>query len=655
MREFAYQKNQEFGRDLGKQLTLFAVEHATAMLGEGGLLRGEPTPGDLTALAEALPLSLAARLASDPALEDVTWLAQQTAGRMRQLGLVGAEDDLFRYRPNLFLRGAVALHEALGGEPPTFFSRLRDAVAARHRALWLGHVRQLDGELFDRATVTYTRLVIEELVGRATGTDPRVAAAVRERKRLRTQPVAPRGHHHAAGHHHPMESSAPQVDPCPPLDAVHEEAAQRVAGWVLLWRADRSELAGFGGELDRVMQMPGWTNVWTMPIQNRVDMLSTGVNTAVGVRILGRRQDDVVKASEEVAAVLKRVSGAADVVADPVRGKGYLEIHVDRDKAAAHGVSAGDVTDLVETALAGKVVTATVEGRERHPVRVRYARARRDSEEVVRSLLVPAAGGRAGGSRQVALSEVADIRVVDGPASIKSENGLLRNYVRLNVRGRDAAAFVDEARRVVAAAVTLPAGVYVEWTGQFEHQVRARRTLTLILPLVGALIFLILYLTYHDLADAVLMMLAVPGALAGGVFVQWLFGYPFSVTVWVGYIACFGMATATGIIMLVYLREAVEKAGGLGHLSVDGLRRAVMDGAVHRLRPKLLTEGTVVIGLAPMLWATGTGAEVIRPMVAPVLGGILVADEVIDLLLPVAFYWVRRRRLLRRKPSVPGV
>jgi Cu(I)/Ag(I) efflux system membrane protein CusA/SilA len=395
------------------------------------------------------------------------------------------------------------------------------------------------------------------------------------------------------------------------------------------------------------MQMPGWTNVWTMPIQNRVDMLATGVNTAVGIRVLGRKLEDVVRASEQIAAVVKNIPGAEGVVADPVRGKGYLEIHVNRKKAAQWGLSVGDVNDLVEAALGGKVVTHTVEGRQRHPVRVRFPRAWRESEESVGNLPVPLPhGGRKGTARlrHVPLSEVADVRIAEGPATIKSENGLLRNYVRLNVRDRSAVDFVDEARRVVAEQVELPEGVYLEWTGQFEHEVRARSTLLLILPVVVVLIFGVLYFTYHDFADAVLMMLAVPGAVAGGVFFQWLFGTKFSVTVWVGYIACFGMATATGIIMLVYLREAVARAGGLANLTLDGLRQAVLDGAVHRLRPKLLTEFTCVIGLAPLLWATGPGAEVVKPMVIPVLGGILIADEVIDLFLPVAFFWVRRRR-----------
>ncbi len=224
----------------------------------------------------------------------------------------------------------------------------------------------------------------------------------------------------------------------------------------------------------------------------------------------------------------------------------------------------------------------------------------------------------------------------------------------MNVHDRDAADLVAEARLAVANEAKLPDGVFIEWTGQFEHAARARRTLTLVVPIVVALIFLVLYLTYHDLADATLMMLAVPGAIAGGVFFQSLLGLKLSVTVWVGYIACFGMATSTGIIMLVYLREAVAKAGGLERIDLDALRLAVLNGAVHRLRPKLLTEGTVVIGLAPMLWSSGVASEIIRPMAAPVLGGILVADEVIDLFLPVLFYWVRRRRW-ERLHAVPEV
>jgi Cu(I)/Ag(I) efflux system membrane protein CusA/SilA len=224
------------------------------------------------------------------------------------------------------------------------------------------------------------------------------------------------------------------------------------------------------------------------------------------------------------------------------------------------------------------------------------------------------------------------------------------------VRDRDIVGFVEEAQRAVAAQVSLPQGMYLEWSGQFEHQVRARRTLSIIFPVVILVIFLILYLTYHDFMDSVLVLgLAVPGAIAGGVLFQYLFGFNFSVAVWVGYIACFGLATENGLVMLVYLREAIDERGGLENLTLPQLREAVMQGAVHRTRPKLLTEVTAMVGLAPMLWATGTGAEIMQPMAAPVLGGILVSDEVVDLLLPVLFYQVRKWRWHRlKKHALPA-
>ncbi|MDR3634431.1 MAG: efflux RND transporter permease subunit [Isosphaeraceae bacterium] len=512
---------------------------------------------------------------------------------------------------------------------------------------WHDHMTQLNRDLVGRTAETYTRIALEELLDRSDVTDPKVAAGVHEIKRLRARPAPVAAG--AAGHHHGHGSTLPvTVEPLPALDAVQAALSPPFAARLLLWRKERAELVGFGSDLDQAVQMPGWTNVWTMPIQNRVDMLATGVNTAVGVRVQGRRLDDVVRASEAVAAALKRLPGASDVIADPVRGKGYVEVRIDRERAARVGVRVAALNEAVETALGGKVVTTTMEGRERHPVRVQNGRAWRGDEEAVRDLLVPTIRqGPDGRPQVVPLAEVAEVRVVEGPATIKSENGLLRNYVRLNVRDASAADFVARARTMVAREVRLPEGVFLEWTGQFEHELRARKTLAVIVPVVIVLIFLVLYWTYHDLADAALMMLAIPGAIAGGVFFQWLFGFKFSVTVWVGYIACFGMATSTGIIMLVYLREAVEKAGGLAALSAEGLRRAVLEGAVSRLRPKLLTEGTIIIGLAPMLWASGVGAEVIKPMAAPVLGGVLIADEVIDLLLPVVFYRIRLARWRR--------
>ncbi|MCX7047943.1 MAG: efflux RND transporter permease subunit [Candidatus Sumerlaeota bacterium] len=440
---------------------------------------------------------------------------------------------------------------------------------------------------------------------------------------------------------------------------------------LFLWPSVKADLVR---ELDTYVRQLGWTNIWTQPIINRVDMLATGVRTQLAVMVFGRSLDQIQEASNRVADVLRGIPGAVDVVADQSVGKGYVEVEIDRQRAARYGVNVGDVQDVIEIALGGKAITTTVEGRERYPVRLRYARDNRVDEESIRRILVTSRGAAAPGGgtsagkpdgmgsaatgsgagtsaasaenlANVYLEDVAAIKVVEGPVMIKSENGLLRAYVQLNVRDRDIVGFVEEAQRAVATKVKPPEGVYFTWAGQFEHQVRARKTLRIVFPAVLFLIFVILYATYNDLAHALLMMLAVPGALAGGVIFQTIFGYNFSVAVWVGYIACFGMATETGIIMLVYLRDAIAERGGLGKIaSLEELHEAVMAGAIHRLRPKLLTEGTAIVGLAPMLWAKGVGAEVIAPMAAPVLGGLLIADEVIDIFLPVLFYQVEARR-----------
>ncbi len=529
-----------------------------------------------------------------------------------------------------------------------------DSSTAQRDELWSANVHEFNWKLFDSAVPAYTWLAIEGLRDKAA------------EWKLGGENVS-----------HPDWLT------------LATEMQAPFGKRLFLWQKTKDELLK---EMNTVVSLPGWGNIWTQPIINRVDMLATGVRTMIGVKVYGSDLDEIQRISDQIAEVLKKVRGAADVVPDQSIGEGYLEITIDRERAARFGVNVGDVQDVIEVALGGKPVTTTVEGRERFPVRIRYARAFREDEESVRNLLVSVAapmklasamgeeaavaepnGGQPvdkkatttgmaaqstsptnpfpNDTTQIPLGQIADVRIVKGPSMIKSENGLLRAYVQLNVRDRDVVGFVEEAQAAVKKAVKLPAGMYLEWSGQFEHQVRAKRTLTVILPIVFVTIFLLLYVTYNDIVDATLMMLAVPGAVAGGVLFQYLFGFNFSVAVWVGFIACFGLATQTGVVMLIYLREAVESRGGLEKLSLAGLKQAVLDGAVHRLRPKLLTEGTIIIGLAPMLWATGTGSEIMRPMAAPVLGGILVADEVIDLLLPVLFYHVRAWRWRRLHPE----
>ncbi len=450
---------------------------------------------------------------------------------------------------------------------------------------------------------------------------------------------------------------------------------------LLLWKKTQDDLTN---EMNSELQVPGWGNAWTRPIQNRVDMLSTGVRTAVGVKVFGEDLDEIQRLSDEVASVLKQIPGAVDVFSEPLVGSNYLEITIDRKKAARYGVGVEDLQNVIEVALGGKLVTTTVEGSQRFPVRVRYPRDWREDEERVRNMLVPiggdpmggaagSGGGEMGGAapaaaspaaamparnvrlRQIPLSLVADVKIVPGPSMIKSENGRKRNYVYLNVRNRDLVGFVEEAQLAVKSRVALKPGNTIEWTGQFEHQVHAQERLTLVFPVVILVIFVILYMTYKDFPDTLMMFLAVPGAIAGGAIFQWLFGYPFSVAVWVGYVACFGLATETGIIMMVYLREAIDRRGGMERITSEAeIRDAVIDGAVHRLRPKLLTEGTMILALIPMIWAKGVGAEFMSPMAAPILGGILVADEVIDILIPVLFYRDRCRRLKKRLSETVG-
>jgi len=643
MREAAYQRNKEFERGLGPRLCRFAVEKQVEFLHRGGMLAPDADANKVAALADAVLGPHAAHLAMQPTPEAVAAVARDTMRKLSEAGVVEAgSSELNRVRTGPLQRGTALVRKLLGAEELTLTDRLFEAVRERHREEWHEHTARLNAELLERGAGLYTRLVLEAILQTTEVIDPSVAAAMGEWHKVRHRtPTDASGALAATSHH--GRAPLPFLNPVPELDSIQAELTDRFARRLLLRPRDRLELAGFGGELDRTMQMPGWTNVWTMPIQNRVDMLATGVNTAIGVRILGPRSDDVVKASEEIAAVLKTIPGAVDVIADPIRGKGYLEVVPNRDKSARLGVEPGAVTDLFEFAVGGRVVSTTIEGRERHPVRVCYARDFRQDEESLRDL--PLLVSAKDGPTHVPLSAAADVRVTEGPASIKGENGLARNYVRLNIRGVDSADFVAAARQAVATRVRLPKGVFVEWTGQFEHEARARRTLQVAIPLVVAMIFILLCWTFRDRADACLMLLAVPGALSGGLILLWLLGDSLSVATWVGFIAGFGMATSTGVIMLVYLRQAVAAASAVVYLTPERLKLAVLDGATQRLRPKLLTEATTLLGLTPLLIDSGIGSEILRPMVLPVFGGLLIADEMIDLLLPIIFYHIRLRRL----------
>ena len=645
MREMALMRLKSFDAELGPKLLREFIAELVAHWQKADRLLAAVSDADIDQVVAKFQKQFAPILAAGPNQEDINRLMQQVAEKLASPG--GGEKVALN--PDLLAAKYSALHdrwlnvaEVLGAERPTLFTDMWQYIVNRRDQQWRARAKQIDDEILDCAAATYDHYAIDELQKAAQDNG----------------------------------KWAEKTDDTPEKQKLNEIRAELDKAWAPKLYLGRKSKEDLLKELDSVVRVPGWANIWTQPIINRINMLATGVRTPIGVKVFGNNLDQIQKVSDEVSETLRSVPGAVNVVPDQSRGKGYLEIRPDRDRAARYGVNIGDIWDVVEVALGGKAITTTVEGRERFPVRVRYGRSFREDEEDVKNLLInagsamvgeTASGGMSerkppatsqsgpGTSRQIPLSMVADVRIVEGPAMIKSENGMLRSYVQLDVRDRDIVGFVEEAQRVVAQKVKLPQGMYLAWSGEFENQVRARKTMQVVFPAVILVIFVILYLTYNDFVDALLMMMCVPEAMVGGIFFLWLFNYHFSVAVQVGFIACFGMATETGIIMLVYLREAVEKRGGLEKIgSLAELRDAVIEGAVHRLRPKLLTEGVAIIALAPMLWATGVGHEIISAMAAPVLGGLLIADEVVDIFIPVRFYWTRRRRWLKMRGIDPA-
>jgi len=403
-------------------------------------------------------------------------------------------------------------------------------------------------------------------------------------------------------------------------------------------------------EMSRAVQLPGVTTIWTMPIINRIDMLTTGIRSEVGVKLFGTDLGALEGLARQVADVVRRVPGAGNVYAEQVTSGQYLNIEIDRAAAARQGIGVGDIQDVIAHAIGETTLTTTIEGRQRFPVRVRYADAYRGDPQALGSVLVAGPAGV-----QVPLGQLARISAARGPAMISSENGLLLATVLLNVEDRDVGGFVEEARAAVAAAVRLPAGYYIEWSGRWENQARARQRLQLVLPVVLVVIFVLLYFTYGSLVEAAHVLLAVPFALTGGIYLVWALGYNFSVAVWVGFIALFGTAVQTGVVMVIYLEEAVarKRAELGGSLTRAGLHDAVVEGALLRLRPKVMTVSTVVAGLLPIMWSTSVGAEVMKPLAAPVLGGMVSSLIHVLIVTPVIFFWIHERRLgLASEPIV---
>ena len=404
-------------------------------------------------------------------------------------------------------------------------------------------------------------------------------------------------------------------------------------------------------EMGRAVQLPGVSNIWTMPIINRIDMLTTGIRSEVGVKIFGTDLTKLEGLARQVADAVRTVPGSSNVYPEQVTSGQYLNIEVDREAAARYGIGVGEVQQVIEHAVGETVLTTTIEGRSRFPVRVRYRPEDRADPQALAQVLVSAPGGA-----QIPLGQLARIEHARGPAMISSENGLLLATVLLNVQGRDVGGFVQEARATVARAVALPAGYYIGWSGRWENQERARDRLQIVIPIVLVIIFILLYFTYGSAIEAAHVLLAVPFALTGGVYLLWLLGYNFSVAVWVGFIALFGTAVQTGVVMVIYLEEAVERKRRElgGTLTRAALRDAVMEGALLRLRPKVMTVSTVVAGLLPIMWSTSVGAEVMKPLATPVLGGMISSLIHVLIVTPVIFFSIRERQLGLQHEPLPA-
>jgi len=394
-------------------------------------------------------------------------------------------------------------------------------------------------------------------------------------------------------------------------------------------------------EMDERLQFPGLPNIWTQPIRNRLDMLLTGIKTPVGIKILGPNLDEIQRLGEAIERALRTLPDTRSVYAERVAQGYFTDIRIDRDAIARYGLVVSDVQDVIESAIGGQNITRTIEGRERYPVNVRYERAFRDNLTEIGRVLVKTPTGA-----QIPLSQLAEVTVAPGPAMVRDENGQLAGYVYIDTGTRDIGGYVDRAKRAVAAAVTMPPGFTLLWTGQYEFQVRARDRFKVLIPLVFFLIFMLLYMTFRSGSEAWIVMLSVVYAMTGGVILQWLLGYNFSVAVWVGYIALYGVAVQTGVVMVVYLHEALDrrlKQGGT--ISERDVFDATMAGAVLRMRPKLMTVSVVMAGLVPILWSTGVGSDIMKPIAAPIVGGMVTSTIHVLIITPVIFYITKVRAL----------
>ena len=418
------------------------------------------------------------------------------------------------------------------------------------------------------------------------------------------------------------------------------------------WRAGMT-MDKLIAEFDRALQFPGVANSWTMPIKARIDMLSTGIRTPIGIKVFGKDLDEMERLARQIETVVKAVPGTSSAFAERITGGFYLNIEPDREQLARYGLGVGDLLDVVGTALGGDMVTTTVEGRERYGVTVRYPRElRSDPQQIAREVLIPTMDGA-----MIPLGQLAKVVVAKGAPGIRTENALLSAYIYVDIRDRDIGGYVADAKKAVAAQVQFPPGYYVTWSGQFEYMERAIEKMKVVIPVTLLSIFLLLYLNFRRITETLIVMLSVPFALVGGVWLMWALGYNLSVAVAVGFIALAGVAAETGVIMLIYLDHAWEavrlqcrEAGRAP--GVDDLYEAVMEGAVERVRPKMMTVTAIMAGLLPILWGTGTGSEVMSRIAAPMVGGML-SSTVLTLAVIPAIYALVKQWELAREAGAP--
>lgn len=401
-------------------------------------------------------------------------------------------------------------------------------------------------------------------------------------------------------------------------------------------------------ELDKALQFPGVSNAWTMPIKARIDMLSTGIRTPIGIKVFGKDLGEMEKLAKEIEAVVKTVPGTTSAFAERITGGYYLNIEPDREQLARYGLAVGDLQEVIGTALGGEMVTTTVEGRERFGVQVRYPRElRANPQQIAREVLVPTMDGA-----MVPLGQVARVNVAKGTPGIRTENALLSAYIFVDIRDRDIGSYVADARKAVADRVKFPAGYYITWSGQFEYMERAIEKMKIVIPVTLLTIFLLLYLNFQRLTETLIVMLSVPFALVGGVWLMWLLGYNLSVAVAVGFIALAGVAAETGVVMLIYLDQAWQelkdrRAAEGAKPTLHDLYEAVMEGAVERVRPKMMTVVAIMAGLLPIMWGSGTGSEVMSRIAAPMVGGMISSTVLTLAVIPAIYALVKQWRLSR--------